>query len=166
MEISRMLDVKGFSLIEVILAAAISIVGATICFFFIQSVRTHKSQVDQTLSVKEVMADNVVEVKGAQNEDLPAPGECLIRTYTNKKVFISESTITASPCPSPTLTTTQMQIVWEVAPTTAIVANFSSPSLKLPNYAKMLKQITIHSWSYNDAQKLNLTHGQIVIFKK
>lgn len=156
----------GITLIEALVAAAVSIIGASLCFFFIQYVRTHKSGVDNSLMVKEVLADNVVEVKGSTLADLPAPGECKIRVYTDKKKFVSETTVAASPCPTPSLARNQMQIAWEVALPSAIDATFSVPGMKLPSISTSLKQVTVHSWGYLDSKKSSLSHNQIVIFRK
>jgi type II secretory pathway pseudopilin PulG len=157
---------RGMTLIESLVAAAISIAGASLCFFFIQQVKSHKSGVDHSLLVKETLADNIIEVKGAALADLPSPGQCKRRLYSDKKDFISEETVTANPCPDPTLERNQMMIAWEVAPSSVIDANFSVPSLKLPSISTSLKQVTVHSWGYEDAQKKSMTHNQIVIFKK
>jgi hypothetical protein len=157
---------RGMTLVESLVAAAISIAGASLCFFFIQQVKTHKAGVDHSLLVKEALADNVVEVKGTALEDLPNPGQCKRRLYTDQKDFISEETINANPCPNPTLSRNQMMIAWEVAPSSVISANFSVSSLKLPDLSSKLKQVTVHSWGFEDAQKNSLTHNQIVIFRK
>jgi hypothetical protein len=154
------------TLVESLVAAAISIAGASLCFFFLQHVKTHKSGVDHSLIVKEALADNVVEVKGTAVGDLPAAGQCKRRLYSDRKDFISEETITANPCPKPTLESNQMMIAWEVAPSSVIDANFSVSSLKLPSVSTSLKQVTIHSWGYEDAKKVSLSHNQIVIFRK
>lgn len=156
----------GMTLVEALVAAAISIVGASLCFFFIQNVRTHKSGVDGSLMVKEVLADNVVEVKGTTIIDLPEPGQCKRRLYTDKKEFISEETLNTVPCPTPEIALNQMMIAWEVALPTAINATFSISSMKLPTASTSLKQVTVHSWGHTDPGKSNLSHNQIVIFRK
>jgi prepilin-type N-terminal cleavage/methylation domain-containing protein len=156
---------SGFTLVEVLVCMAISIIGASMFFFFVQQVRTHKSGVDYSLSVKELLADNVVEVKGSELVDLPSSTQCLVRTYTNKKVFVSEDRVATNPCPPPTLNKDQFQIMWEVKDTSSIVVNFSS-GLKLPANSNPLRQIIVHAWGYRDPAKSNVDHNQIVIYKR
>lgn len=156
----------GMTIIEALVAAAISIIGASLCFFFIQNVRTHKSGVDGSLMVKEVLADNVVEVKGTAIIDLPDPGQCKRRIYTDKKEFVSEETLNTVPCPTPDIAINQMMIAWEVALPSAINANFNISTMKLPTASTSLKQVTVHSWGHTDPNRNNLSHDQIVIFRK
>lgn len=157
---------SGFTFVEVLITTAISVVGASLFFFFAQQVRTHKSGVDYSLSVKELIADNIIEIKGSELVNLPSSAQCLVRTYTNKKVFVSENVIAASPCPAPNINKDQFQIMWEVKDTDDIVASFSSPGLKLPEKENPLRQIIVHAWSYRDPTKTSMDHNQIVIFKR
>lgn len=156
----------GFTFVEVLITTAISIVGASLFFFFVQQVRTHKSGVDYSLSVKELLADNIIEIKGAELVNLPDSTKCLVRTYTNKKVFVSEALVNTKPCPSPTIGKDQVQIMWETKDSKDIAATFSSTGLKLPTNSNPLRQITVHAWSYHDPTKTSMDHNQIVIFKR
>lgn len=157
---------SGFTFVEVLITTAISVVGASLFFFFAQQVRTHKSGVDYSLSVKELLADNIIEIKGSELINLPSSAQCLVRTYTNKKVFVSENVVATSPCPTPNINKDQFQIMWEVKDTDDIVASFSSPGLKLPESSNPLRQIIVHAWSYRDPTKTAMDHNQIVIFKR
>ena len=153
---------SGFTFVEVLIATAISIVGASLFFFFVLNVRTHKTGVDSTLSVKELLTDNVVEAKGTEFVNLPSFTQCLVRTYNLQKEFVSETKLNSSPCPTPSLAQDQIQVMWEVSGPDTISADFSTTSLKLPT--SLVAKITFHAWSYNNNK--NLTHNQIVIFKK
>jgi prepilin-type N-terminal cleavage/methylation domain-containing protein len=157
---------SGFTFIEVLVATVISVIGASVFFFFAQQARTHKSGVDYSLSVKELLADNVIEVKGAELVDLPSSTQCLVRTYTNKKLFISETMIATNPCPAAMANKDQFQIMWEVKDTNAIVATFNTSGLKLPVHSNPLRQIIVHAWSYRDPNKAAMDHNQIVIYKR
>ena len=162
----RPLNQSGFTFVEVLITTAISVVGASLFFFFAQQVRTHKSGVDFSLAVKELLADNIIEIKGAELANLPTSAQCLIRTYTNKKVFVSENTVAATPCPNATINRDQFQIMWEVSDTQNITVNFSPANLKLPGSTNPLRRITVHAWSYRDPSKTSMDHNQIVIFKR
>lgn len=157
---------SGFTFVEVLITTAISVVGASLFFFFAQQVRVHKSGVDYSLSVKELLADNIIEIKGSEMTDIPTASQCLIRTYTNKKVFVSETLSNVHPCPSGSITKDQFQIMWEVKNTSDITASFNNSGLKLPEHTNPLRQITVHAWSYRDPTKTSMDHNQIVIFKR
>jgi hypothetical protein len=60
----------------------------------------------------------------------------------------------------------QMMIAWEVALPSAINATFNISTMKLPTAATSLKQVTVHSWGHTDPNKNNLSHDEIVIFRK
>lgn len=152
----------GFTFVEVLIATAISIVGASLFFFFVLNVRTHKSDVDFTLHVKELLTDNVVEAKGTDFASLPTTSQCLVRTYNLQKEFVSETLLNSTPCPTPNLDPAQIQVMWEVSGADSISADFSSSGLKLPS-TKVAK-ITFHAWSYGNNK--NLSRSQIVIFKR
>lgn len=157
---------RGFTFVEVLITTAISVVGASLFFFFAQQVRTHKSGVDFSLSVKELLADNIIEIKGAEMADMPPSTSCLVRLYTNKKVFISESLVNSSTCPTGSIKKDQFQIMWEIKDTQNVSATFHTPGLKLPERNNPLRQITVHAWSYRDPTKASMDHNQIVIFKR
>lgn len=157
---------SGFTFVEVLITTAISVVGASLFFFFAQQVRTHKSGVDYSLSVKELMADNVIEIKGAEMANLPTSSQCLVRTYTNKKVFVSENIVNSSTCPTSSISKDQFQIMWEIKDTDDIDVDFSTTGLKLPESTNPLRQIIVHAWSYRDPTKSSMDHNQIVIFKR
>ena len=152
--------------VEVLITTAISVVGASLFFFFAQQVRTHKSGVDFSLSVKELLADNVIEVKGSELVNLPTSAQCLVRTYTNKKLFVSENIVTTNPCPAPTIGKDQFQIMWEVKDTDDILVTFDTTGLKLPTNSNPLRQVIVHAWSYRDPNKTSMDHNQIVIYKR
>lgn len=157
---------NGFTFIEVLLTTAISIIGASLLFYFVQNVRTHKSGVDESIVVKELLADNIVEAKGAKSEDLPTLSQCLVRVYTNKKEFVSETMVASNTCPEPSIQKNQIQIMWSICAASSITANFSTTTLKLPSDTMSLKKIVFHAWSYSDPRKEQLTQNQIVIFRR
>lgn len=158
---------RGMTFIEVLVTAAISVVGASLLFFFVQKVRTHKSGVDGSLIVKEAMADNIVEIKGAALTDLPMPATCLVRTYLNNKDFISEQILNYN-CPSPSVERGKFKVMWEVEPTTAAAegVTFVPTTLELPSTTNPLRKITVHSWFYRSPAAMTIEHNQIVIFKR
>jgi prepilin-type N-terminal cleavage/methylation domain len=160
------LQQRGFTFIEVLITTAISVVGASLFFFFAQQVRMHKSDVDYSLGVKELLADNIVEIKGAKMTDIPTASQCLIRTYTNKKVFVSETLSSTSPCPASTIAKNQFQIMWEVKNTQGITATFSNSGLQLPTDSNPLREIIVHAWFFKNPTATSMDHNQIVIFKR
>ena len=158
---------RGMTFIEVLVTAAISIIGASLLFFFVQKVRTHKSGVDGSLIVKEAMADNIVEIKGANMADLPEPATCLVRTYLNNKDFVSEQMLNYT-CPSVSVERGKFKVMWEVEATTAAAegVTFEPATLELPTTTNPLRKITVHSWFYRSPAALTVDHNQIVIFKR
>jgi hypothetical protein len=158
---------RGMTFIEVLVTAAISIVGASLLFFFVQKVRTHKSGVDGSLIVKEAMADNIVEIKGASLADLPEPATCLVRTYQNNKTFVSEQLLNYT-CSSVSVERGKFKVMWEVESTTAAAEGitFQPTTLELPTTTDPLRKITVHSWFYRSPAAITVDHNQIVIFKR
>ncbi|WP_246845193.1 type II secretion system protein [Bdellovibrio sp. NC01] len=162
------LNKRGMTLIEVLLAIGISVVGVSIFLFFVLSSRKHVSHVDRSIILKEVLTDNVIELKGLQIADLAPIGKCFMRTYKADKTFVSETTVdlNSGACPQPDLTQNMIYIGWGMQPASDIDASFSSSSLKLPKYSDTLRKVTMQVWGWSDGEGKTIVNSQIVIFKR
>lgn len=162
------LNSRGMTLIEVMLAIGISIVGVTVFLSFVLMSRKHVSHVDRSIILKEILTDNVIELKGLQVSDLTPMDKCFIRIYKADKTFISESEVSLSDgeCPEPSLTNNQIYVGWQMEPADTIDATFSSPNLKLPKYSDALRKVTLQVWGWMDGEGKTQFNNQVVIFKR
>lgn len=159
---------KGMSLIEVSISVLVAMFGMSIFTFFVLSSKKHTVQVDNSLVLKQVLTDNLIELKGLLVSDLTPIGSCLYRRYNLDKSFISESLVNVSntKCPPPAPVQNEIQVAWQTEDTTAINASFSSPFLKLPKYSDTLRKITISAWGVGDNESKKQIHNEIVIFRR
>ncbi len=159
---------RGMTLIEVMLAIGISVIGVSVFLFFVLSSRKNVTHFDPSIVLKEILTDNVIELKGLQITDLTPMGKCLIRIYKGDKTFISESQVDLvdDKCPSPSITNNQIYIGWQMEPASTIEANFSVSNLKLPKYSDTLRKVTLQVWGWNDSEGKTQLNSQVVIFKR
>ncbi len=155
------------SLLETLAAIAISVIAVSVLLKLTLSNRVHKSEVERSIVLKEILTNNAIELKGATIDSIPAPGNCLIRTYNIQGEFQSETTQAGPPpaCEVSEPETNQIQIVWEVEPTSAISASFSSESLKLPQHSNTLRKVTLHVRGHVSGCA-RLIHNQLTLFKR
>lgn len=158
---------SGMTLIEVLVSIGISLICVSVYLQMTLSNRTHRVQVDKSIFLKEVLTNNVIEVKSTDISSLPVAGECLVRAYDSSGVFQNQSKVSGSGdlCGVDGPAQNQIQIVWEVHPSSEIVATFNNPSLKLPQYSNTLKKIVLHVRGYTLAGAL-LVQNQITVFKR
>lgn len=158
----------GMTLIEVIVAIAISMISLTVLLQLTLSNRTHKSEVDRSIILKEVLTNNAIELKGRSVTDIPDPGNCLVRTYNYQTEFQSETIQPGNPplCGLEEPSKDRIQVVWEVEPASSINADFSSASLKLPKYSNTLKKVTLHVRGFSSGAGARLIHNQVTLFKR
>ncbi|WP_413570476.1 type II secretion system protein [Bdellovibrio sp. HCB117] len=163
-----MMNSRGMTLIEVLMAIGISVIGVSIFLFFVLTSRKHVTHVDRAIVLKELLTDNVIELKGLQIGDIVPIGKCLMRIYKTDKTFVSESVVdlNSSECPEPSLAANQVFVGWEVLPASSIDASFSSSSLKLPKYSDTLRKVTLKVWGWSDGEGKTILTNQIVIFKR
>ncbi len=155
------------TIMEVLVAIAVSMICVTVYLQMTLSNRTHRSQVDKSIFLKEVLTNNVIEAKTLNITDIPLAGECLIRLYNNLGIFQSENKVSGGGplCGASTPSQNQIQIVWEVRPSTEIDATFDNPSLKMPQYSNTLKKIILHVRGYSSQGGL-FVQNQITVFKR
>ncbi|MDG0814965.1 type II secretion system protein [Bdellovibrio svalbardensis] len=159
---------RGMTLIEVMLAIGISVIGVSVFLFFVLSSRKHVTHVDRSIILKEILTDNVIELKGLQIADLTPMGQCLMRVYKADKTFVSESQVSlvSGKCPAPNIVDNQIYIGWQMEPGSTIDATFSSSGLKLPKYSDTLRKVTLQVWGWSDAEGKTQLNSQVVIFKR
>ncbi|MGZ3827038.1 MAG: type IV pilus modification PilV family protein [Bdellovibrio sp.] len=162
------LNSKGMTLIEVLLAVGISIVGVSVFLSFVLLSRKHVVHVDRSITLKEILTDNVIELKGLQVTDLTPMDKCLVRVYKADKSFISESEVSLADgkCPQPSIANDQIYIGWQMEPADSIAATFSSSNLKLPKYSDTLRKVTLQVWGWMDGEGKTQFNNQVVIFKR
>lgn len=159
---------QGMTLIEVLAALAISIVSVTVLMQLTLSNRTHKSDVDRSIVFKEVLTNNAIELKGASVDDIPDPGNCIVRTYDFQINFKDEIKVSGPPpaCGVALPGNSTIQVVWEVEPAANIQADFSSSGLKLPKYSNSLKKVNIYVRGYPNGTGGQLIQNQVTLFKR
>ncbi|MGE9745407.1 PilW family protein [Bdellovibrio bacteriovorus] len=164
----KLLNNSGMTLVEVLVAIGISLISLTVLLQLTLSNRTHKSEVDRSIILKEILTNNAIELKGRAVTDIPLPGNCIVRTYSYQTEFQSEVTQAGNPplCGLAEPSKDTIQVVWEVEPATSIDADFSSPSLKLPKYSNTLKKVTLHVRGYSSGAGARLIHNQVTLFKR
>nr|BFD61285.1 hypothetical protein CKG001_33920 [Bdellovibrio sp. CKG001] len=158
----------GMTLIEVLGAVAISLISLSVLMQLTLSNRTHKSGVDRSIVFKEVLTNNAIELKGASVDDIPLPGNCIVRNYDFQINFLNETTLSGSPpaCGAALPGNNTIQVVWEVEPASNIQADFSSASLKLPKYSNSLKKVNIYVRGYPNGTGGQLIQNQVTLFKR
>ncbi|WP_413944113.1 type II secretion system protein J [Bdellovibrio sp. HCB-162] len=161
-------NTKGMTLVEVMAALAISMVSVSVFLFLTLSNRNHKSQVDHSTLLKEILTNNVIELKGLQYSDLPPLGRCLYRTYNFQGNFISETLVsgTSEMCGVSNPQENEIQIVWQTTNAGSGDATFSTNSLKLPVYSDYLRKVVLHVRAQNKGAGQSLLHSQMTIFKR
>lgn len=159
---------KGMSLIEVLAAVAISVISVSVFLYISLSTRTHKSQVDHSTLLKEILTNNVIELKGLQYSDLPPLDACLLRSYNFQGTFLSESQVkgTSELCGIANPSENEIQIIWQTANASDSDASFDSPALKLPTHADYLRKVTLHVRAINKGSGRNILQSQMTIFKR
>ena len=162
------LNNSGMTLVEVLVAIGISLISLTVLMQLTLSNRTHKSEVDRSIVLKEILTNNAIELKGRAVTEIPLPGNCIVRTYNYQTEFQNEVTQAGSPplCGLAEPSKDTIQVVWEVEPASSINADFSSPSLKLPKYSNTLKKVTLHVRGYSSGAGARLIHNQVTLFKR
>nr|BFD68993.1 hypothetical protein HAGR004_40150 [Bdellovibrio sp. HAGR004] len=158
----------GMTLIEVLGAVAISLISLTVLMQLTLSNRTHKSGIDRSIVFKEVLTNNAIELKGASVDDIPLPGNCIVRTYDFQINFKDQSNVSGSPpaCGVALPGNNTIQVIWEVEPAASIQADFSSSSLKLPKYSNSLKKVNIYVRGYPNGTGGQLIQNQVTLFKR
>lgn len=158
---------KGFSIIEILIAIAISFIASLLFLKLVGMNQLFKSEVDQSQFLKELLLYNTIELKSTEVKDLPAPGKCLYRSYNQKGDFISETTFTSTEddCGQGQPGPLEIQVFWLIEGTSSIAATFSSPSLKFPKYTDSLKKVTLTAKSLQKGST-KLLWNQVVIFKR
>lgn len=156
------------TLVEVMAAVAISMVSVSVFLFLTLSNRNHKSQVDHSTLLKEILTNNVIELKGLQYADLPALGTCLQRTYNFQGTFLSETRVngTSEMCGIGNPSENEIQIIWQTMNAGSGDASFSASSLKLPVYSDYLRKVVLHVRAINKGSGQNILHSQMTIFKR
>ncbi|WP_413613170.1 type IV pilus modification PilV family protein [Bdellovibrio sp. HCB-110] len=163
----RFNNTRGMSLVEVMAAIAISMASVSVFLYLTLSNRNHKSQVDHSTLLKEILTNNVIELKGLQYADLPPLGKCLYRTYNFQGTFLTETQVngTSEMCGIAGPQENEIQIIWQTMNAGSADATFSTSNLKLPVYSDYLRKVVLHVRAINKGNGQNL-HSQMTIFKR
>lgn len=161
-------NVRGMTLVEVLAAMGISIIGMAVLLQMVLGNKTHKSRVDRSILLKELLTYNTIEIKSLSVDDLPPPGTCLVRIYDLQLNFQQQTKVTSTNplCGVSAPLDNQYQIIWEIKPGSEINAEFSSSGLKLPKYSNSLKEVIAHVRGYATGGGSYLVHNQITLFKR
>jgi prepilin-type N-terminal cleavage/methylation domain-containing protein len=140
---------RGLSLVEVLVSMAIAAI--TIGSFTQYAILTagSRTDVERQKRVKEILLDNLIEIKGNPISGLPPQGHCRIRKYDSLGIFISEviaNDVTLY-CGLGAIPANFYFVFAKVLPASSINAVFSVPaSMKLPSYSSLIYQVNIQSF--------------------
>lgn len=155
------------TLIEVMIALAISIATVSVFLSLAFRNRTHKTDVDFSVLLKEVLTNNIIEVKGRSLPELPETERCLVRLYNLRGNFISENSTAGDGdfCGISPPEKDQIQIVWKSVVAVASDAVFHG-QLELPTQSDTLRKVTITVRALSrGTQDRELLH-QMTVFKR
>lgn len=165
----RSMNSSGMTIVEALAAIVICTICLTAFLQLFLSGRTHRSEIDRSVALKELLSENVIELKSRPITEVPAAGKCLVRTYSLRHEFLKESVVDAGPdgpCKTDDLDPEQIEVVWWVRPSTAVEATFSSPALKLPTLSEGLKMVTLSARGYAGGGRGNQIINRVTVFKR
>lgn len=158
---------RGLTIVEVLISIAIFFTVTGIYFTFAGLNSTNKANVEKNLASKDVLLQNLIEIKGNPIETLPTAGKCRIRTYKMDGSFINENIVTGSgsTCGVSNVEAGKIYLLASFLPATSINANFTEPAtMKLPSYSSQILQVDIKVMN-KDANG-RLLSEEVSIFKR
>jgi len=142
----RMRNSHGFSLVEAVIAGGLLAVLSLV----IVQVLTAQTNLTDFQNKKDilriVLEDNAYDLESRTVSQIPAIGECLVRTYDISGKWQSDATVasTATECQEPVPTSAGAKVLWIVSGKDNISVTFNpSTHLKLKQYNSDLRKIRI-----------------------
>lgn len=160
---------SGMTLVEVLASITISLICTAAFLQLSLSNQQHRTEIDRTIALKELLTNNVIEMKSRPVASVPAAGQCLFRLYDLQARFVSEKTEPAQgngTCKADTLAQDRIQVTWQVQAPKPSDADFSNPSLKLPQFSQAMKKVTLFVRGYARSGGGALITNQVTLFKR
>lgn len=137
---------RGLTIVEVLISMAIFFTVTGVYFTFSGLNSSNKANIEKKLASKDVMLQNLIEIKGNPIETLPTAGKCRIRTYKMDGSFVSENIVSGNSnhCGLSNIEHGRIYLLASFLPATVINATFSQAStMKLPSFSSQLLQVDI-----------------------
>lgn len=105
---------KGFSFLEVLIAASICVFAYLAVFFVIQMQRTAYSQAEVMNILNNLVMDNLIEIRGQNINTVPAANACRVRLYDFGMTLKTEilSTTSSTDCDTSNVPLGRIKLVW------------------------------------------------------
>lgn len=162
-------DRRGMTLIETIITLAISLMSLAAFLYLALGNRAHKSSVDHGTLLKEILTNNVIEVRAIMLRDLPPTSQCLVRTYNHLGTFRDERRVSGSAdelCGVPFPDVGTIQVVWGSQPVTSSEAVVDSSLLQVPADEALLRKVTVSVRAQNRGENERQVQRNMVVFKR
>lgn len=157
----------GLTIVEAVSAMAVFMITTGLYFHFTRMNSTSKANIEKRLSTKEVMLQNLIEIKGNPIGALPPSGSCRIRTYKMDGRFEVESIVAnvTTDCGVTSFDEGKIYLLAKVQPATSITATFNpAATMKLPQYSNQIYQIDLRA-VFREANG-GLSYEAVSIFKR
>lgn len=159
---------SAFGLLEVVIStAAIGIAGFSVVYF-LDVQRKQFAQQEKREFLHGLLEDNVAEIHSRKISSIPDVDTCLSRYYSVSGNFIREQTapLSDAECKKHTPSTVGMKVVWAIRSSSAIGADFTPSSLKLPQVIPSLRQITVYGGIRPDSSGQNDREYSLTVYKR
>ncbi|AHI06523.1 hypothetical protein BDW_10115 [Bdellovibrio bacteriovorus W] len=163
----RLKSQRGMTLIEIMIALAISVATVSVFLTMAFRNRTHKTDVDFSVLLKEVLTNNIIEVKGRGLTELPQAETCLVRVYNLRGDFISENPVSGSGdiCSAAAPAKDQIQVIWKSVIAVTSDAEFQG-QLELPTQSDTLRKVTLTVRALSRGTQDRELQHQMTVFKR
>lgn len=165
----KKLNNKGLTFIEVMLSLGLFVLSVTSYLSLYMAFQKSKAEANQSQVEKEILLQNVLEIKGNKLKDLPGRNSCVTRIYSRDKKMVSESKLpmTKNGCEKLEPSGGNIVIVWEVLGSDKIDIVFTpSEGLKLPKYIDSLRQFNLIALSQVSSGSPLIDETALSIFKR
>lgn len=163
------LNQKGLTFIEVMLSLGLFVLSVTSYLSLYMAFQKSKSESNQSQIEKEILLQNVLEIKGNKLSDLPGKNSCVTRVYSRDKKMVSEVMVpkSQSNCTKLKPPEGNIVIIWEVLGADKIDIVFTpAEGLKLPKYIDSLRQFNLIALSQVSSGSANIDETALSIFKR
>lgn len=132
---------QGVSLVEMMVA--VGLIGIVIYFIIGLQENMSKTTSYQRghAAIEKVLRMNAFSLKSQETDNFPDYGSCILRQYSIEGEMIDEKQ--SSDCESPKMDRNMINVYVHFRDYEDITANFSTDSLKLPQYQQNLYQVDI-----------------------
>ncbi|GEM_PF-2619616 len=163
------LNSKGLTFIEVMLSLGLFVLSVTSYLSLYMAFQKSKSESNQSQIEKEILLQNVLEIKGNKLSDLPGKNSCVTRIYSRDKKMVSEVKLPKpqSGCAKSSPSEGNIVIIWEVLGSDKIDIVFTpTDGLKLPKYIDSLRQFNLIALSRVSGGSAVIDETALSIFKR